>query len=71
MHSESKSHRIFINKLTMAHQSATLMDTFKNDNEAFEALTIHFLQEKVDSFHQLQLLLNEGVIVSIFRQCLP
>ena len=32
----------------MAHQSTSLMGTFENDNEAFEALAIHLVQKQVD-----------------------
>ena len=32
----------------MTHQSTSLMNAFENDNEAFKALTIHFVQKQID-----------------------
>ena len=32
----------------MAHHSTSLMHTFENDNKAFKALTIHFVQKQID-----------------------
>ena len=32
----------------MAHQSMSLIHTFENDNKAFWALTIHFMQKQID-----------------------
>ena len=34
--------------MARAHQSTSLMNTFENDNEAFKALTIHFVQKQID-----------------------
>ena len=32
----------------MAQQSTSLMYTFENENEAFRALTVHFVQKEID-----------------------
>ena len=34
--------------MARAHQSTSLMNTFENDNEAFKALTIQFVQNQID-----------------------
>ena len=34
--------------MARAHQSTSLMAAFENDNEAFKALTIHFVQKQID-----------------------
>ena len=39
----------------MARQSTSLIDTFENDNEAFEveALTIHYVQKQIDYHYSI------------------
>ena len=32
----------------MTHQRTSLMHTFENDNKAFKASTIHFVQKQMD-----------------------
>ena len=34
--------------MARAHQSTSLMAAFENDNEAFKALTVHFVQKQTD-----------------------
>ena len=57
----------------MAHQNTSLMNTFENDNEAFKAFTLHFVLNEIDYDYSISynVLFNESLIVSIFRQCLP
>ena len=39
----------------MAPQSTSLMAAFENDNDAFKALTRHFVQKQIDcDFYQLE-----------------
>ena len=48
----------------MAQQGTSLMDTFENDNEAFRALAIHFVQKQFDYDYCISCK-NLSLIVSI------
>ena len=63
--------QIFTTQLTLCGTS--LVDTFENNNEAFKALTVGFIQKEIDYYYSINwnVLFNVSLIVSIFRQYLP
>ena len=48
----------------MAQRGTSLMDTFENDNEAFRAFTMHFVQKQFDYDYWINCK-NLSLIVSI------